>query len=74
MKTNFHNKNFAVSLAFIMRFKVTNPEMADSNRVYGLFFRLTYKCLTTRHVQAATIESLTIYVVLSLKMNGNGAV
>ena len=23
MKTNFHNKNFALSLAFIMRFKVT---------------------------------------------------
>ena len=23
MKTNFHNKNFALSLAFIMRFKAT---------------------------------------------------
>ena len=46
--------------------------MAYSNHIYGLFFRFPYKCLTTHCVQAATIESLTIYLMLNLKMNENG--
>ena len=43
MKTNFHNKNFAVSLAFIMRFTATrkwpipvssSPELIDLARLF----------------------------------------
>ena len=55
MKTNFDNKNFAVSLAFIMRFKETRK-------------------WPIRIVYTVYIESLTIYLVLNLKMNENGAV
>ena len=64
MKTNFHNKNFTLSLAFIMRFKATRKwPIGNANIIIGLYalFPVNFKNCSGNLIFNKTLRSKLFY-------------
>ena len=69
MKTNFHNKNFALSLAFIMRFKATRKWSISSTRIMWQNYPVTQQVGTAFKLRETMKNSLSGAHVLHKTLN-----